>query len=405
MRKALRLLFTITIWIVCLIIFPFSLMAAFFIPVHAASGVVLFLFLLFGVPALTGKKIRPSLQFAALAAEALMVLAVLAYYTADRRSSECNFKPDDSVAPLLSFSQCKSLYNGSREEKACLGVVDNPYDLAFFNGGLLVVGGRDYSTLGRLDPHKPGVFSAEPLGFGNLQKVVVDETRRRAVFTMWKDRKILLYDLDKSVPIKAFRTNVSKLIGAEKLGDKIYIISELAQLYVVDLKNDTVRLHDLGYRFHTLNGMKIDPERKIIYLSDWVWGNIYKFDIRRMKTVRRATPGMVSTGIAVDPKSREVFVARMLASKIDVFDGDTLALKRSIPAGFGVNDVALSADGTKIHAVRYFAGKFETIDRASGEKLAEHHIGGATRALLYSPENNRIFAASKCGVFEISPGD
>ncbi len=377
-------------------------MAAFFIPIYAAAGVLFFLFLLFGVPAMTKKRIRPSIQCAALAVEALMVLAVLAYYTADRRPSECGFKPDDSVTPLLSYSQCKSLYNGSEREKACLGVVDNPYDLAFYNGSLLVVGGRDYSTLGRLDPNRPGTFSAAPLGFGNFQKVVVDPTRRRAVLIMWKDRKILLYDLEKSAPIKTFETNVSKLIGAEKLGDKVYIISELAQLYVVDLKNDTVRRHDLGYRFHTLNGLKIDPERKTMYLSDWVWGNIYKFDIRKMKTVRRATPGMVSTGIAVDSRRCEVFAARMLASKIDVFDCDTLEFKRSIPAGFGVNDLVLSPDGKMIYAVRYFAGKFVMIDRASGKKPAEHHIGGATRALLYSPEDNRIFAASKCGVFEIT---
>ncbi|MFA6448861.1 MAG: hypothetical protein WCX65_05295 [bacterium] len=347
------------------------------------------------------KKIKPSFRFSVFAAEIILIVMVLSYYTSDRRPEECNFDLHENVVSILTYKQCERQYKDTPQEKLCLSVVDNPYDLALYRGQLLVVSGRDYSTLGRLQPDKPGIFTAAPLGFGNLQEIVIDEKNSRAVFSMWKDRKILIYDLEKSAPVMYFPTRVSKLIGAEKYYDKVFVVSELPWLYAVDLSGNTVKEHDLGYRFHTLNGMKIDVKRKAIYLTDWVWGKVYKINIPTMKTVRVASPGMVSTGIALDTKKCEVYVARMLAAKIDVFNCDTLALKRSIPAGFGVNEVALSGDGKKIYAMRYFAGKFRIIDRATGNKLEEYHIGGQTRALLYSESDNRIFTGTKCGIYEI----
>jgi hypothetical protein len=401
MKKIIGFIFNIVIWTVCVLIFPFSLMAFFFIPSRAAVCLAVFTALFFVFPLITKKKLRPSLRFSVLITEMLMVLIVLSYYTSDRRAAECYFEPDDHVIPLLTYSQCERQYKDTIQEKACLSVVDNPYDLASYRGRLLVVSGRDYSTLGSLNQDKPGAFMAAPLGFGNLQEIVIDDKRNRAVFTMWKDRKILLYDLEKSEPVKYFKTKVSKLIAAEKYDDKVFIVSELPWLYVLDLSRNSFNEYELGYRFHTLNGMRIDSARKAIYLTDWVWGKVYKIDIRTMKTVRSASPGMVSTGIALDSKKCEVYVSRMLMSKIDVFDCETLAFKRSIPAGFGVNEIALSRDGKKIYAVRYFAGKFRIIARATGKMLAEYHIGGQTRALLYLEEENRLFAGTKCGVYEI----
>jgi len=58
--------------------------------------------------------------------------------------------------------------------------------------------------------------------------------------------------LDKLKPVKYFVTRVSKLIGAVKYGDKVFIISELPWLYTLDLRNDTVKEYDLGYYYHTL---------------------------------------------------------------------------------------------------------------------------------------------------------
>jgi len=80
-------------------------------------------------------------------------------------------------------------------------------------------------------------------------------------------------------------------------------------------------------------------------------------------------------------------------------------VKRTIPAGFGVHKIALSQDGKKIYAVRYFAGEFEIIDRETGKKLDDYHIGGSTRAFLYSEDINRLFVGTKCGVYEIKLHD
>jgi hypothetical protein len=401
MKRIAGLIINIIIWVICILIFPFSLMAFFFTPVRAIVGLAVFIMLLIVIPDVTRKRVKPSLRLSVIITEVVLIIITASYYISDRRPRECNFEQDDNVVSILTYKQCESLYKNTIQEKLCLSVVDNPYDLALHSGRLLVLSGRDYSVLGSLNPDRPGEFTAAPLGFGNFQEMVIDEKSGRAIISTWKDRKVMVYDLAKSEPLRYFKTRVGKLIGEEKFGNKVYILSELAWLYVLDLSENAVKEYNLGYRFHTLNGMKIDPAEKAIYLTDWVWGNVYKIDIPTMKTVKTASPGIVSTGIALGTKKCEVYVARMLASKIDVFDCDTLKLEKSIPAGFGVNDVVLSKDGKYIFAVRYFAGKFRTIDRMTGKTLGEYHIGGQTRALLYSERDNRIFAGTKCGIYEI----
>ncbi|MFA5088958.1 MAG: hypothetical protein WC552_08010, partial [Candidatus Omnitrophota bacterium] len=275
--------------------------------------------------------------------------------------------------------------------------------LALYGGKLYVVSGRDDSTLGELDPVSPGGFQAYGLGFGNIQQIVPDPGTGMAVLPMWKDRKIVLLDLKNKKPVKIFRTDVGKLIGARRSGDRVFVISELAKMFVVDLETLSMKRRDLGYRFHTLYDIEVDETRNAIFLSDWVWGRVYRLDAGTLETVAQRPVGIVATGLALDEKTCELFTSRPLASEIVVLDCETLERKRSIPAGFGVHEIALSGDGKKIHAVRYTPGTFRTMDREKGTVIREVRIGGQARALLVDWENNRVFAATKCGIYRVSP--
>ncbi len=403
MKQALGLFIAAIFWGICALLFPFALMAFFFTPLNAAICLAVVAGVLLIIPIVSRKRIQPSFRSSLFVIEIAMIAVVTAYYSSDRRPRECDFELDSHVRPLVTYRQCTVDWKGAPRERDCLAITSNPYDFAWHEGDLLVVSGRDHSTLGRITPGAHGKFSATPLGYGNAQEIVTGGHDSLAVISFWKARKIILFDLAAGHPVKSFPTRVSKLLGADRIASRVFVTSELPWLYEIDPASSTMKEHSLGYSLHTLNGLRIDSTRRVMYLSDWVWGKLYRIDLSTMKTTHTASPGMVSTGITLDTAACEVFVARTLASKIDVFDCRTLKLKRSLHAGFGVNELALSEDGRYIYATRYFAGEFVMLDRATGLKVRQFHIGGQPRALLYSPADGHVFAGSKCGIYEISP--
>jgi len=395
----MRRLYAAMVWALCLAMAPLVLAGFFFQPAYIPFGIVVFLFFRYGWPRLSRKTRLRSFRSAVFMTEAVIVLLTLIYYTSDHREQDCRFPLDDRVVPLLTYRQCAGMPGKSAGR--CMDATADPYGLAMYGDELLAACGRNDTTLVRLDPDRPGRYRAEDLGFGNIQQITVLPDVGHALMPMWKKNRILVYDLKNSKSLEYLTTGVSKLIGAEKYKGDTYVISESPYLYRVTPGDYKVEEHRLPYKHYNLYDILADTRRGNMFFTDWVWGIVYKFDIENMKPGGNRFLWGVATGLALDEDRCQLFVSHGIPGRIEVLDCETLSMVRSIRVGFGGHELALSRDGERIYLVRYFGGKFTEIDRRTGEVLDELQVGGQTRSLFYWKEKNRLFLASRCGIFEI----
>lgn len=386
-------------WGACAAVLPIVLIGFFFQPLFIILFAALFMFFYKVFPRLRPKSKFRSPRAALFAAELIMVFLTFFVYTADHRSSDCSFDIAPRIIPLVTYSQCLQMKGMKKED--CLHITGDPYAMALYKRNLLTVSGRNETTLGRINIDAPEDFTAESLGFGNMQQIVFNPVNSQALFPMWKNNKVMVYDLDKSESVLFLGTGVSKLIGAERSGEDVYVISETPFLYKISLADYSIKEYPLPYRHNNMYDIISDNRRGALFFSDWVSGFVYRYDMKKMQPDKqRWLPGLV-TGLNLDEDKCELFVSHGLPGLIDVLDCVSLKTIRSLRVGFGGHELELSKDGKKIYLVRYFSGNIAEIDRQTGKVLYEGHIGPGARDIMYLPEENRVFAATRCGIYEL----
>lgn len=327
-----------------------------------------------------------------------MSFLTLFYYTADHRSQDCAFEEDPRIVPMVTYKMCLGM-SGVRKSD-CLKISGDPYAMAIYKNQLLVVSGRDNTTLGRIDLKNPEIFSTEDLGYGNIQSIVVND-RGHAILPMWKNKKIMVYDLEKKQPAAYIGTSVDKLIGAYPSGDDVFVLSETPVLFKISMKDYSSKEFTLPYRHYNMYEIISDDRRGALFFTDWVSGLIYRYDMDRMRPDRqRWMPGLV-TGLKLDSAKCELYASHGLPGLIEVLDCVSLKTIRNMDVGFGGHEMELTKDGKKIYLARYFSGRMAEIDRQSGKILFEARVGIGARDTLYDEKSNRLFVASRCGVREV----
>lgn len=386
-------------WGACAAVMPVVLIGFFFQPLFIILFAALLGFFHKVVPRIRPKSPLRSPRAALFCAELIMAFLALFAYTADHRASDCRFEPDKRITPLVTYAQCLKMDAMKKED--CLRITGDPYAMALYKRTLLTVSGRNDTTLGRINIDDPADFTAENLGFGNMQQIVFNPSNSHALFPMWKNNRVMVYDLEKKESVAFLTTGVSKLIGAERSGDDVYVLSENPFLYKIALSDYSVKEFPLPYRHNNLYDIIADDRRGALFFSDWVSGLAYRYDMKAMKPDKqRWFPGLV-TGLTLDSDKCELFVSHGLPGLIEILDCVSLKTIRSLKVGFGGHEMELSKDGKKIYLVRYFGGDIAEIDRATGRVLYEGHIGSGARDIMYLPEENRVFAASRCGIYEL----
>lgn len=400
MKRIGRTLYIAGFWAACIAMGPLVATGFFFSVGYVIAAALIFVCLYKGVPRVFPRSRFRSFRAAFFTTELIIVFLTLVHYSSDRRQTDCGFELDERLRPVLTYQQCGALR--APKSAACLDATHNTYDIAMLDGLLYAVSGRDDTTLSRIDPDSELHFTTEDLGYGNIQQIRFVPERKHAVLPMWKKLRVMIYDLEKSEPAAYAATTEGKLIEAEQYGGDFFILSESPWLYVLSGEDYSITPHRLPIGDAHLYDLKIDRARGAMFVSDWISGSVYRFLIDGMELDRQRFMPFVSTGLALDERRCELFVSRGVLGRIDMLDCRTLETLRVYDAGFGGHEIALSRDGEKIYLVKYFGGRFTEIDRKTGEILDEFPIGDQTRALLYTNSDPpRLFAASKCGIYEI----
>jgi hypothetical protein len=386
------------LWAVCILFLPVALFRVYFHPYYMVFALLFFAALRHGLPRLLKKHRTPSIQSALFATEVFLFVLGLVYYMSDTRARECGFPPNQRLAPLAAYAQCRQ--SGNAQRAACLDIATNPYGLAVYKDALLTVSGLDHTTLGHI-PLNHGPVRAVSVSDGNAQQIAVDQERGLAVLPLWRKPDILLYDLGRQRVARHFPTRGAQLVGAEKSGNIVYVVGEGLGLYSLDLASERLTRHPLRLRTHRLYDIQVDPGRAQVYLSDWMYGVVYKLNRDGMHPERYRMLWGMAGAMALDAPRCELYVSRLLYGRVDVLDCRSLRTVRTLRAGRGAHELALSPDSDSLYVVNYFEGTFLEINRRTGRLIDSFCVGRQTRALHLDPATGRLFLASKCGIYEV----
>jgi hypothetical protein len=394
-RSILKTAATVLLWAAGILFLPVAMFRVYFDPACIVFPILFYAGLRHGLP--RARKLRGPLSAPAalLGAELLTFAMGVAYYMSGPGARECGFAPDPRLVPLAARAQCPAAGNA-----ACLDIATNPYGLAAYRDHLLCVSGLNRTTLGWI-PLRGGPARAVPLGGGNAQRIVADPQRGLAVLPLWRRPGVILYDLRRERVARHFPTRHAQLVGAERNGDTVYIVGEGQGLYSLDLDARTLTRHPVELRTRRLFDAVADPARGALFLSDWIYGAVYRLDLETMKPQRRRMLWGMAGAMALDAPRCELYVSRLLYARVDVLDCRTLRTVRRLRAGRGAHELALSPDSNSLYVVNYFEGTFMEMDRRTGRRLDSFRVGRQTRALHLDPATGRLFLASRCGVYEV----
>jgi hypothetical protein len=109
-----------------------------------------------------------------------------------------------------------------------------------------------------------------------------------------------------------------------------------------------------------------------------------------------------SRGLRLSPDGRELWVAMSFHGRLAVLDAKTLALVRKVPMGFGGWWFDWLAGGDLVIG-NYVNGELRRIDPSSGAIRARTSIGSKVREVRRDAARDRLYVASRCGVYALDP--
>lgn len=109
-----------------------------------------------------------------------------------------------------------------------------------------------------------------------------------------------------------------------------------------------------------------------------------------------------SRGLKLSPDGRELWVAMSFHGRLAVLDAKTLALVRKLPMGFGGWWFDWLSSGDVVVG-NYVNGELRRIDPVSGAVKARTSIGSKVREVRRDPSRDRLYVASRCGVYALDP--
>ena len=182
----------------------------------------------------------------------------------------------------------------------------------------------------------------------------------------------------------------------------------LAEVYDLDTLQPLAATTTGGRKMQMADFVTGDPSTERIYvpaLFDFARFAIVEIDARTMSHTRHLELFHPAIGVAVDAASRRLFVTNPIAGRLDVYSLDSWSRTQSLPTGPFPRDVAYDAQRRTLWVADYGDGAVIGF-RTDGAKVVEtkrSHVGSLLRGVGLDPATGSVFAASGCGVFEVSP--
>lgn len=208
-----------------------------------------------------------------------------------------------------------------------------------------------------------------------------------------------VYDAGKDKFLFHEKIGRSDIMDTDFFDGKYYLLGENGNIILIDAKTYERRIVKTSVMF--AYAMRINSGTGKLYISSWASGKIVKFDARTFKVEAERIFWSPVFNIDANENENTLLVTLPFRSKIYELNGDTLKDIREIPAGFGVRDIVYAPNRGIIYAANNYDGTFTETAYESGVLLKKVFIGANARGVYRDPDSERLYAVSRCGVFEI----
>lgn len=325
-----------------------------------------------------GKLVRSALELAGLA---LIVAATVGGFSA--------FKTVVTISRSASYS-CSGI---PREASVISREIIEPYEIFAFGDRKIV---SAYAGVHFIDEKNRRAFKPE------FEYAVFDYFNPKTKIFAGGGKgteTAFVYDAGKDKFLFHEKIGRSDIMDTDFFNGKYYLLGENGNIILIDAKTYERRVVKTSVMF--AYAMKINSRTGKLYISSWASGKIVKFDARTFKVEEERIFWSPVFNIDANENMNTLLVTLPFRSKIYELNGDTLTDMREIPAGFGVRDIVYAPNRNVIYAANNYDGTFTGTAYDSGVLLKKVFIGANARGVYRDPDSERLYAVSRCGVFEI----
>ncbi len=138
--------------------------------------------------------------------------------------------------------------------------------------------------------------------------------------------------------------------------------------------------------------VKVSPDNKWIYVSNWHSDNVTVIDNINKTFVKNIPVIHIPRGIAFSPDSHYVYIANMgdlCVTKIDLFNNHKKI--KNIPVGINPRDIHITKDGKYMFITNNIPGKFTKLNLITNKIEKQIEIGKKPRSMILSNDDKYAF--------------
>jgi len=113
--------------------------------------------------------------------------------------------------------------------------------------------------------------------------------------------------------------------------------------------------------------------------------------------------GFGASRLTIDRLHNRLYATRYLWGDAVVLDTDQLVDRGTLPMGFSVSRLALSPDRLTLAGLGFATGEVMLTSLSSGRPVRRWGVGRFASGLTWSETTGNVYAASRCGVYELEP--
>lgn len=334
-----------------------------------------------------------------------LAVGLAALYAANHTKDCSRILPQEGVRPVLLYG------TACRPDAPCAPDLHDPYDLALVDGGgedlpaLFVTHGWSRGSLAKIPLADPAAYRTLHVPVAHTLAYIPEAGR--LLVPGWRSHRVTHVIPGGFMVEKVTQCRNRNFVSIDHVepSGRVYLLSEDNALTITDPQNENPTGWPPKFfgRTGLLYEIRVSPALRRFFVSSWVSGHIHSVALDDYDDRRRAFYPPCVAGLAVDEAGRRLFAAWSFQSWILELDPETLKLRRKIRGGFGVRDLEYIPARDRLLATNDFDGTVDVIDLKTGARRS-YTVGPRARGLAWDAENEKIYACSLCGVFEVDVG-
>lgn len=150
------------------------------------------------------------------------------------------------------------------------------------------------------------------------------------------------------------------------------------------------------------HAVRLDPLRRRIYVCTGAMSHfLYEINADSHRILRCTNIGFATLGMEIDPLTRRAYLAKPLRNEVLIVDLEKMKIAGAMKTQNGPRDMEIDVGRKLLYVGNYVAGTVQAFDLSTRRVVSTWRVAKQVRGVYHSPDLNRHFAATACGVAEL----